>query len=121
MGKKKRGTEEVRKRRKERNVHCHSASEINQKGSWTKVVVVTEPHTFPAACQGRSSKPHSTRAEPECGVQRVVESFSQEIPVGYWEQSGEDKKTSTVPKSPSWFGTDTAQELSKASSLFLME
>lgn len=111
----------MRKRRKERNVHGHSASEINQKGSWSKVVVVTEPHTFPAACQGRSSKPHSTSAELECGVQRVVEKLFPGDTNRVLGAEREDKKTSTVPKSPSWFGTDTAQELSEASSLFLME
>lgn len=67
MGRKKRGTEEVRRRRKERNIYSHAALEINQKGSWTKMVVaVTEPHICPAACQGRSSKPHFPRVDPKC-------------------------------------------------------
>lgn len=52
-GKKKKGRGEVRKRSKETNIHIHSAFEVNQKGSLTKmVVVVTELHTCPSACQG---------------------------------------------------------------------
>lgn len=63
------------------------------------MVAVAEPHTCTVACQGRSSKPHFSRVDSECRVQRAAEKLLPGDTVRVPGRNGKNEKTgSMVPK-----------------------